>query len=138
MRLTLAKKYKSLDPFTIDLPNLTILTGVNGAGKTQLLTSIIENQLQLTENGAELNHKKYVTHSTLSPNDSTVVTRQSVNQHIEDIWHQFNSFLQNHQRNPSSQLEHYFGDPRQVMLIEKIAKEANKEKHSLTGNDFFK
>jgi ABC-type multidrug transport system ATPase subunit len=138
MRLTLSRKYKSLDPFTIELPNLTILTGVNGAGKTQLLTSIIENQLQLTENGAELNPKKYVTHSTLSPNDSAVVTRQSVNQNIDNIWNQFNSFLQNYKQNPAHQLEHFLGDPRQLRLIEKIAKEADKDKYSLTGNDFYK
>lgn len=138
MRLTLSRKYKSLDPFTIELPNLTILTGVNGAGKTQLLTSIIENQLQLTENGAELNPKKYVTHSTLSPNDSTIVTRQSVIQNIENIWNQYNSFLQNYKQNPAHQLEHFFGDHRQLRLIEKIAKDADKDKYSLTGNDFYK
>lgn len=138
MRLTLSRKYKSLDPFTIDLPNLTILTGVNGAGKTQLLTSIIENQLQLTENGVELNPKKYVTHSTLSPNDSAVVTRQSVNQNIENIWNQYNSFLQNYRQNPAYQLQHFFGDSRQVKLIDKIAKEAGKDKYSLSGNDFYK
>jgi ABC-type multidrug transport system ATPase subunit len=138
MKLTLSKKYKSLDPLTIDLPSLTILTGVNGAGKTQLLTSIIENQLQLTENGTELNPKKYVTHSTLSPNDSTVVTRQSVNQNIENIWNQYNSFIQNYKQNPAHQLQHFLGEPRQIRLIEKIAKEAGKDKNSLSGNDFYK
>jgi ABC-type multidrug transport system ATPase subunit len=138
MILILSRKYKSLDPFTIELPNLTILTGVNGAGKTQLLTSIIENQLQLTENGAELNPKKYVTHSTLSPNDSAVVTRQSVNQNIENIWNQYNSFLQNYKQNPAIQLQNYFGDSRQIRLIEKIAKDAEKDNGSLTGNDFYK
>jgi ABC-type multidrug transport system ATPase subunit len=138
MKLTLSKKYKSLDPLTIDLPSLTILTGVNGAGKTQLLTSIIENQLQLTENGTELNPKKYVTHSTLSPNDSTVVTRQSVNQNIENIWNQYNSFIQNYKQNPALQLQHFLGEPRQIRLIEKIAKEAGKDKNSLSGNDFYK
>lgn len=138
MKLTLGLKYKSLEPFTIDLPNLTILTGVNGAGKTQILSSIIENQLKITENNVELNPKKYVTHSTLSPNDSTIVTRQSVNQGIENMWNSYNGFLQNYQNNPAIQLQHHFVDPRQIKVIEKISKEAGKSKHQLSSNDFYK
>lgn len=138
MKLTLGLKYKSLEPFTIDLPNLTILTGVNGAGKTQILSSIIENQLKLTENNVELNPKKYVTHSTLSPNDSAVVTRQSVNQGIENMWNTYNAFLQQYKINPNRQLQHHFGDPRQIKVIEKISKEAGKSSLQLTSNDFFK
>lgn len=138
MKLTLNKKYKSLEPFTIELPNLTILTGVNGAGKTQLLTSIIETQLLLTENELVLNPKKYVTHSTLSPNDSTVVTRQSVNQNIENLLKHYNTFLLNYKQNPAHRLEHFFGDPKQFKLIDKIAKKAAKDKHNLSENDFYK
>lgn len=138
MKLTLPTKYKSLDPFSVDLPNLTILTGVNGAGKTQILSSIIENRLQLTENSAELNPKKYVTHSTLSPNDSAIVTSQSVNQGIENMWNIYDQFIQQNKQNPSSILQHYFGDPRQIKVIDKIAKDAGKTNLELSSNDFFK
>ena len=39
MKLTLGKKFKSLEPFLIELPDFVVLTGINGAGKTQLLTA---------------------------------------------------------------------------------------------------
>ena len=42
MKLALGSKYKSLDPFEIELPDLVILTGVNGAGKTQFGSAIID------------------------------------------------------------------------------------------------
>lgn len=59
MELNLKEKYKSLEPFTIELPALTVLTGLNGAGKTQILTAANENHLQITEEGVELNPQKY-------------------------------------------------------------------------------
>lgn len=80
MKLTLATKFKSLDPFVIDLPDFVVLTGINGAGKTQLLTAILNNQLKITDtNGLELNQIKYVTSQTLSPNESTIVTGEQLN-----------------------------------------------------------
>ena len=50
MKLQLQNKFKSLDPFSIDLPNFVILTGINGAGKTQLLTAIDQNILKVYDN----------------------------------------------------------------------------------------
>ena len=41
MKVTIKQKYKGLNPFeTDDLPSVTIVTGVNGSGKSQLLSLI--------------------------------------------------------------------------------------------------
>ncbi len=40
MKLSLDIKYKSLEPFEVEIPDFTILTGLNGAGKSQILTAI--------------------------------------------------------------------------------------------------
>ena len=35
------------------------------------------------------NPKKYVTSQTLAPKDSTVVTREQLNQNVQNLWNQF-------------------------------------------------
>jgi ABC-type Mn2+/Zn2+ transport system ATPase subunit len=140
MRLTLTTKFKSLDPFIVDLPDLVILTGINGAGKTQLLTAIRDNQLQMTdENNGELNPKKYVTSQTLSPNESTIITREQLNANTQNLWGNFNNYIQNKKQNPNYSLINIFGsnDAPQVKTIEKIIKSSNKDLDDLNSDDFF-
>ncbi|MEG1229495.1 MAG: hypothetical protein RSD71_12435, partial [Flavobacterium sp.] len=140
MKLTLHQKFKSLDPFSIDLPDFVVLTGINGAGKTQLLTAITQNQLiVLDENGSELNPKKYVTSQTLSPNESTIVTREQLNANTQGLWQGFSSYLENRKSNPNYSLEHHvFGqNAPQIKVIDKIAKSANKIRDELSSDDFF-
>lgn len=46
MRLVFQKPYNSIEPFDpVDLPNFTVLTGVNGAGKTHLMEAIRDGQV---------------------------------------------------------------------------------------------
>ena len=40
MKLSLERHHQSLTPFSVELPDFTILTGFNGADKTQLLRAI--------------------------------------------------------------------------------------------------
>jgi ABC-type cobalamin/Fe3+-siderophores transport system ATPase subunit len=66
MKLTLTTEFKSLEPFAIDLPDFVILTGINGAGKTQLLTAILNNQLRISDfvkvlgNGSRYSIENYI------------------------------------------------------------------------------
>lgn len=139
MKLSLNTKYKSLDPFNIDLPDFVILTGLNGAGKTQLLTAIAQNHVIVTEdNGAELKPKKYVTAQTLSPNDSAVVTREQLNANPQNLWNQFSNWLQNRQNHPNYPIQNIFGhNTPQIKLIDRISQSAKKQREELTSDDFF-
>ncbi len=137
MQFSLNSKFKSLEPFTISLPDLTILTGVNGAGKTQILSAIMDNKATVTDNNFELNPKKYVTHQTLAPNDSSVVTRQSLLQEVDGIWNQYNSFQQNYKQNAGYQLEQFVSDQNQIKLINNIASKTSKTVTELTQEDLY-
>lgn len=140
MKLTLQQKFKSLEPFSIELPSFVVLTGINGAGKTQLLTAITQNLLKVyDENNIELNPKKYVTSQTLSPNESTIVTREQLNANTQNLWQQFSGYLQNRMHSPGYTLENnVFGhNSPQIKVIGKIAKSANKDRDELNSDDFF-
>ncbi len=141
MKLTLVQKFKSLEPFSIELPDFVVLTGINGAGKTQLLTAIIQNLLSVTDEiNTELNPKKYVTSQTLSPNESTVITKEQLNSTTQNLWNIFESYLQNRRTNPNLSLEiNIFGNPKdpQIKVINTIAKNAKKIREDLNSDDFF-
>ena len=84
IKLILQNKFKSLEPLQLELPDFVVLTGVNGAGKTQFLTAIQNQQMRvLNEQGGQLKNLKYVTSQTLAPNNSTVVTRDQLNQNTQ-------------------------------------------------------
>ncbi|SDX56451.1 AAA family ATPase [Hymenobacter psychrophilus] len=136
MLLNLPVKYKSLDPFNLNLPDLTILTGVNGAGKTQILSAIIETKASVSENNQELNPKKYVTHQTLSPNDSNIITRQSSLQEIEDIWNPYHNFQQQNKLRQYN-LNQFVNDPKQVKILVDIANKTNKDINELSQEDVY-
>lgn len=140
MKITLQQKFKSLDPFSINLPDFVLFTGVNGAGKTQILTAIQQqNLLRVYDNNIELTKKKYVTSHTLSPNESSVVTREQLNQNTENLWQQYYHFKENRQHNPNMGLEQMLGgqDSAQYKVITKIARNAFKNIDDLTSDDFF-
>ena len=140
IKLLLQENFKSLQPFQIDLPDFVILTGLNGAGKTQILQAIQNGLMILTdETGNNVEPKKYVTSSTLSPNNSTVITRDQLLQVPKQLWEQFNSkYLIQRQRNPSIRFDNQF-PPRsqQYYTITKISEYADKEIEDLTAEDFF-
>ncbi len=142
MKLTLQQKFKSLDPFTIELPDFVVLTGINGAGKTQILTAIQQpNLLRVYDNNVELMQKKYVTSQSLSPNESLVVTREQLNQNTKNLWQQYYQFKQDRQHNPNMRLEHMMigggQNSLQYKVITKIAENAIKNIEELTSDDFY-
>lgn len=143
MKLNLTTKYKSLTPFTIDIPDFTILTGINGAGKTHLLSGLATGTIQLIDNRALLNPLngntcKYVSSHSLTPNDSAVITRAQLNGNTQNLWNQFNGFLNILKSQPQRKMEQHIGDIKQRKIIEFISKEAKKTVNDLTSDDFYK
>lgn len=137
MKLSLFKKYKSLNPFTIELPQFSIITGVNGAGKTHLLTSIYTKQLNLTENGKTLEHINYVSNTTLAPNNSVIATRNILNQNADKLWQSYDNYIKMHHGNADRKLTSFISD-KQFSIIKNIAKRSNVELYSLTADIFYK
>ncbi|MCK6608705.1 MAG: AAA family ATPase [Flavobacterium sp.] len=141
IKLELKNKFKSLEPFQIELPDFVVFTGLNGAGKTQILNAIQSNLLSLTdENNIQLNPKKYVTSQTLSPNNSGVATKEQLNQNIQNLWSQFNQHISKRQLTiPQQRAQHSINqlNQHQLNIVSEIAKFANKKDIDLTADDFY-
>lgn len=72
MNLKLIQEYCSIKELDeISLPDFVILTGKNGAGKTQLLKAIEQNDIMVTENTKVINNIAYVNFSENSIQDNS-------------------------------------------------------------------
>src|SRR6266436_6739772 len=87
MLLQSGSKYKSLEPIqpAIELPDLVILSGLNGGGKTQLLTAIAQDKITLTEGVKAVKPVKLVDHNTLAPNNGAAFPREVLRPEIEAL-----------------------------------------------------
>lgn len=76
------RNHKSISaPFTIELPDLTVITGVNGSGKTHLLTGIEQKAASMIMQGKSLNRIKYYSTNTFAPNSAQVANKESTYKH---------------------------------------------------------
>ncbi len=138
--------YKSITELpAIDLPDFTVLTGVNGAGKTHLLSGISTGAIQLIENDVLTNNAvdiKFVTPQTLIPKNSVAITKELLYQPIQDLWNLFIRFKQSYPNNPISQpsilLQSFIHDANQRNIVNLIAEKADKSITDLIEDDFHK
>src|SRR5436189_2905198 len=123
--------YKSIEilqpPF--GLPDFVVLSGLNGGGKTQLLTGISEGQIIVSEPGKQLAPIKFITHETFGPNPSGGASRESIRNLSREL---INMRRRMHQFPPN--------DPsvlQQRRVLEIVAMKAKKPVEALSDEDVF-
>jgi ABC-type transport system involved in cytochrome c biogenesis ATPase subunit len=134
------KSFKQSD-FPVELEgNLIILTGVNGAGKTHLLTGINESIINIYYDSVLLNSKntfdcKYLTGNTLIPNDSSVATKEQTNQTIDGFFNQYRSWKDMISNNPVYNWQNA-ANINQLEILNLISDKSKKEILNLNSEDF--
>jgi ABC-type multidrug transport system ATPase subunit len=128
MKIELKEKYLALEPFTeIELPSFTVLTGLNGVGKTQILKAIFQRSIEVE--GSEGQLIKYVTNHDLSEKESeNPVNTQDIDlaksiRMIKDVYSMY--------RSDGYQEGHYL-----KKSFEKIAKLIGKDVKDISDEDF--
>ena len=141
MQIQLLKKYKSLvPPLAILLPDFTIITGINGAGKTHLLMGVFEGKFSVKDNQKELNEKNhidclYIPVENLIPKESQRYTNRKIDEKLKELWKSYQSYLEANKIEPAN-YEHYFKMTSDQFDVQETAKRADKKIDSLTYNDF--
>jgi ABC-type cobalamin/Fe3+-siderophores transport system ATPase subunit len=140
MKLVLNNHYKSLIPFQIDLENdLTVITGLNGSGKTHVLQGIQGNVIQVFEKDQILlvDKIKYISFTNLTPNQVTTATNEVNNLLINQIFPHYENYRNALKQNPNTPLLPYLSNNKsQENIIKRIAKDAEKLLDDLTRTDF--
>jgi predicted ATPase len=87
--------YKSLEPIDppIELPDLVVLSGVNGSGKSQLLEAISEGLINITEVGSEIEPIILINHSnSLEPNQNESANYANLRDSRQMVVNVFNAY----------------------------------------------
>ncbi len=98
MKLSLLRPYKSLKTFeNIDLPDFTIITGTNGAGKSQLLKALDDGAMVI-EGVAHSQHTRLIRlfdTTTLIPTDTGAFSSTQSKQERDGAWEHLRSLIEN-------------------------------------------
>lgn len=126
--------HKSIKRFSnIEIPKLTILTGLNGSGKTHLLQSIVKGTSQL--DNVPITDIKYFDFRTFFVENEAAFNNQQLNQEKINAWNKINQNnnginLRQNLINLKNNLGDYYNQ------IVKIAEDKNKPFLGLDDNDF--
>lgn len=138
MKIKLSSEFLSLGPFEItELPNLIVLSGINGSGKTHLLRGIATGNIikVFDDNGKELIHKKFITAYGLSPTNEQSVGWDSIKQKVMEALQLFKRISTSFKQHPDYKINQITGDKRWQRIFQKIADNSNKEFKDLKEND---
>ena len=87
------------------LPEFTVLTGVNGSGKTHFLRAIERKAIQLTEGASELKEVKFYDWNSLIPSNSSTVHSHQLYAPRDQLQAQILQIRQQHADSMSQQLQ---------------------------------
>lgn len=117
----------------VSVPQFTVLTGLNGSGKSHVLAAIAEGAMQLLRDGQELNPKRLIDHGALTP-ASVEVANPLNDVQTKGAWiatlKNWLILANQHPDYPIGSLERRFQS-----LLEGIAQRAGKKPHKLTGDE---
>ncbi|NVK75455.1 MAG: ATP-binding protein [Oceanospirillaceae bacterium] len=133
--------YKSIVALDdIILPDFTVITGLNGSGKSQLLEAILKNDagVRALHENTELTNRKHVTHANLAPNNSGATDPNQLRESVQNILNEFNEYRRRKLQNGNTQLQRILKNEKQLQLVNRIAEEANKTIDDLSDEDFYK
>ena len=138
IKVSIQNQFKSLqNNFEIDLPDFTIISGINGAGKSHLLMAIQQNVAQ-AYNGENqlLSQRRYINSTTLAPNDSFQVGRETHLNEVNNIYGTIKSYTTTRIANPNLTFEsHLSYNKSQYEMTLKILEDSNKSLDDITLED---
>jgi energy-coupling factor transporter ATP-binding protein EcfA2 len=143
--LRFQSKYKSIDQLNdIELPDFTVITGINGSGKSQLLEAINQSSnnqnrgIKVFSKEKQLSFLKHVTANNLVPNNSGIAGVEELRNLANNIITEFKKYKNNLRGNPNTKIDSVIGNKSSLNLIEIISKNANKNIEDLENADFYK
>lgn len=141
IKIVIKNKYKSIDVCEFELPDFSVLTGLNGSGKTHLLEAIANNTISdVYVNGIKISYVRYIPFNGLNSDikeecDPDVITRW-----IKSIADPFRTSLESLKERgvelTESNLINSSGDMSFKFIIKKVLQKIGKKIEDITDDDF--
>ena len=138
IRVSIQSKFKSLlTDINVELPDFTVISGINGAGKSHLLSAIDQGTAKVyDESNIELTSKRYVSSSALVPNDAFQVGRESQINETNNIYSSVQNYVLNKKNNPNLSFQDTLQySSNQYMITMRILEDSRKTLEDLTVED---
>ena len=111
MKLHLTGKFKSLENIHYDTPDFLVLTGLNGAGKTQILDAIQEGAIGVYDDrGNPMRPIKHFTALSLVPADERTATLDAISQKSDNLWALFQEMMPHYKAHFNENLPSTFSE----------------------------
>jgi ABC-type branched-subunit amino acid transport system ATPase component len=141
MKVTLGSKYKSINAFDqIEIPQFTILTGVNGKGKTHLLEGISLNAIKVLDLQIHIARGDVllIYNHQLNPHSNQGVISNPYSDRKAQLINSFINFKRAHSTLTDDILQRSYANNPQLEVLKTIAINANKSIIDLDETDFSK
>ncbi len=136
IKLKLIEKLGPLKEIRQTVPNFTVITGLNGVGKSYFLLGINNGKIYSEhDNGNQIMFRKYVSNSDLSPRNNISTSEDHLYRLQEDLWNRFDDIKRN--RIEKAQLSVQPLNSSEIRVFNIIAKESGKKIEDLTEEEFF-
>jgi predicted ATPase len=125
MKLTFVSRHKSIESFeSIELPALTVVTGINGAGKSHLLEALFNGCIGISEPpiSANTNEIRKFDWNDLQPRNSGNVIPSQIGQERHQWWTILSSSIEQSFNQVTTEIKKYYDQDNTdySSLIEKI------------------
>lgn len=92
MKIRIKEKHLSIDPCSFELPDLSIITGKNGSGKTHLLQALTNKNIsEIEKDGQIVNEIRYIGFNELVPKIPSRYNPFKDQQTINKVWEGFSN-----------------------------------------------
>lgn len=153
MEITILKEHKSIKPHCqFEFPELVVLTGKNGSGKTHLLEALSSPSIsKIIVKEKQFSKIRYIPFNGLVPNIVEQCNPAQITTYIKSVWTSFenivkqnnNSYVQNSLRNKEAAYKNFYqqvtsnmSQPNQNKFVEKVLKVTDKSFDKITEDDF--
>lgn len=144
MKIKINNPIKSItEPLEFELDKFSILTGLNGRGKTHLLTALSNKAYSSIKiNDKQIEKVLYVPFNGLNPNIPATSNKQNINQQARNAWNTINNGshgiarFKHNATITNDQILNSISNITHKKIIETVLKESNKNIRELTETDF--
>ena len=135
MQLSFENPYLSISSFpTVDLPPFTLVTGVNGAGKTHLLGAILQGNVKTDITQDIQKDIRFFDWNSLAPHDTGIFTVTQLYEQRDQILEQVQQYREQYHQNVQNWISKYNPRTQEKVAIWELLRLNEADLHQLISD----
>lgn len=139
IKIKIKRKHKSIDPCEFELPNFSVLTGLNGSGKTHLLEAISNNSVsEVYVDERLIRNIVYIPFNGLNPKINEICNPSTIISFVKNFYNHFQQAVMRYKHNRNISLGQFIGfihDENSKRIAQKILPKISKNFDEISEDD---